>query len=178
MFNLGLFFAEEAAPSGIGAFNINLKSFIFQLVTFALVLYVFKRWILPPINKTLEERRKTLEQSLTDAKATEEALANAQTRVSELLADARSQADEALVEAKKAAVVVIAEAESAATGRAALIIKDAQEHLTQERAKLHQELRAELAELVVEATEKVISEKVDAKKDISLIERAIKAVAG
>ena len=71
--NMSLDFAQ--ASGGIGAFNLNLKSFLFQLITFALVLLVLKRWVLPPLMKTMENRRLALEQSLADAKATEEALA-------------------------------------------------------------------------------------------------------
>ena len=84
MLNIPTQFAEvSSSESGIGAFNINLKSFIFQLVTFVIVLLVFKRWVLPPLIKTLEDRRQTLEKSLTQAKETEEALARAEKWMSE-----------------------------------------------------------------------------------------------
>ena len=170
------FAADSSSSSGIGAFNINLKAFIFQLVTFLLVLLVFKKWILPPIVKTLDTRRQTLEDSLTNAKATEEALAKAEATAEEILAKARAQADDALAEAKKAGAGAIADAEAAAAERASMIIKEAEAHLAEERDKLRQELRGELAELVADATEKIIHEKVDAKRDMSLIERAIKGM--
>lgn len=176
--NIGYLADASSSQSGIGAFNINLKSFIFQLVTFILVLLVFKRWILPPITKTLEDRRKTVEKSLDDAKKTEETLARAEASAEEILAKARAQADEALAEAKKAATGVINQAETAGGQRAELIIKEAEKHLSQEREKLRAELRAELADLVADATEKIIHEKIDAKRDISLIERVIKGVTG
>ena len=172
-------FAASSSPqSGIGAFNINLKSFIFQLVTFILVLLVFKRWILPPINKTIEERRQTVEKSLDDAKKTEETLAKAEASSEEILSKARAQADQALSDAKKAASSLINEAEAAGSQRAELIIQEAKGHLSQEREKLRLELRTELAELVADATEKIIREKIDTKRDMSLIERVIKGVAG
>ena len=149
---------SDSSASGIGAFNINLKSFIFQLITFVIVLLVFRRWILPPILKTLEDRRKTLEQSLVQAKETEEALARAEVRAKDILTQSRTQADEALAEAKKTASVVVTKAEEAAVQRTAIIIKEAERHLEQERAKLRQELRAELIVLVAQATEKIIDE--------------------
>lgn len=167
---------SNSSSSGIGAFNINLKSFLFQLVTFALVLLVFKRWILPPILKTLEDRRQTLEQSLENAKQTEETLAKAEVTAEGILTKARVQADGALAEAKKAAAGHIAEAEAKAAERAVLIIKDAEANLSEEREKLSQELRKELAVLVADATEKIIDEKLDPKKDMSLIERALRGV--
>lgn len=165
------------ADGGLSAFNLNLKEFIFQLITFLIVLAVLRKWVVPKVVATMESRQATLEKSLQDAKATEEALAKAEVKAEEILNKARSQADEALAEAKKAAAGVIAEAEEAAAARAGLIIKEAETRLGQERDKLRQELRAELAELVADATEKVIEAKIDAKTDMSLIERAIKAVS-
>ena len=175
--SLTQFATSNDSTSGIGAFNVNLKSFIFQLITFLIVLYVFKRWILPPITKTIEDRRHTLEKSLTQAKQTEETLAKAETRSEEILSKARAQADEALAEAKKAGAGVVADAENAAATRAGLIIKEAEARLSEERDKLRQELRKEMAELVADATEKLIDEKLDRKRDMSLIERAIRGVS-
>jgi F-type H+-transporting ATPase subunit b len=172
-------FAADSPPSsGLGAFNVNVKEFLFQLATFAIVLYILKRWALPTLLKTLEDRRETLENSLVQAKQTEEALAKAEVKAEEILAKARVQADEALAEAKKAAGGVIADAETAAALRAANIVKEAEARLSEEREKLRQELHHELAELVADATEKIIHEKLDAKRDMSLIERAIRGVTG
>jgi F-type H+-transporting ATPase subunit b len=171
-------FAEtSSSASGLGAFNVNLKGFLFQLITFVIVLLVLRKWALPPLVRTLEERQKTIEEGLTHAKQTEEALAAAEAKSEEILTKARAQADEALAEAKKAATTHISEAEAKAAERATHIIKEAEASLSEEREKLRQELRQELAMLVADATEKVIDEKVDDKRDMSLIERAIRGVA-
>ena len=167
----------DSGGSGLGAFQLNLKDFIIQLITFVLVFAILRKWVVPRIVATMENRRQTLEQSLENAKATEEALARAEVKAEEILTKARAMADDALAEAKKAASGRVAEAETKAAERAALIIKDAETRLGEEREKLRQELRAEMAELVADATERIIDEKLDPKRDMSLIERAIKGVA-
>jgi F-type H+-transporting ATPase subunit b len=169
---------QFADDSGLGAFNINLKDFVFQLITFLIVLWVLRKWVVPKLVDTLDKRQSALEKSLKDAKATEEALARAETKADEILNKARAQADEALAEAKKAGMDAVAKAESAAAGRAELIIKEAESRLKDERQKLRQELRKELADLVADATEKIVAEKLDEKHDRSLIERVIKGVTG
>jgi len=170
-------FAEASDSSGgLGAFHLNVKDFIIQLITFLLVLMVFRKWVVPKLIATMDQRQKTLEQSLEQAKQTEEALAKAETKSEEILAKARTLADEALAEGKTAAASFITAAESKAAERAALIVKEAETKLGEEREKLRQELRQELAELVADATAKVIDEKLDAKRDMSLIERAIKGM--
>ena len=171
-------FAAESSGSGIGAFNVNLKDFIFQMITFILVLLILRKWVIPKVVSTMDARQATLEKSLKDAKATEEALAKAETRAEEILSQARAQADQALADAKDAGAEIVAKAEAAAADRANLIVKEAESRLAEEREKLHLELRGELADLVADATEKIINEKLDQKRDMSLIERALKGLAG
>jgi F-type H+-transporting ATPase subunit b len=176
--NIPAQFGESSgSSSGLGAFNLNLKSFIFQLLTFILVLLILRRWVFPKLISTLEQRQQTLEKSLVQAKKTEEVLAKAEVRAEEILARARAQADEVLGEAKQAAAGAIAAGETAAAKRGELIIKEAEARLSDERDKLRQELRAELADLVADATEKIIEERLDKSRDMSLIERAIKGMA-
>lgn len=171
-----VFAATESTSkeSGIAALGINLKSFLFQLVAFLIVLLILKKYVFPKLIATLEARRETLEESLIQAKKTEEALASAEKKVSEILSDARSQADNSLSDAKKAAAEVVASAEAAAAERAQHIIKDAELSLADEREKLRSELKGELADLVALATEKVLNKKIDAKTDMQLIADALK----
>ena len=56
-------FAAESSSSGISSLGVNLKSFIFQLITFLIVLLILRRWVFPKLVATLEERRKTLEEA-------------------------------------------------------------------------------------------------------------------
>lgn len=171
------FAGADSPQSGISAFNINLKSFIFQLITFVIVLLIIKRWVLPPLTKTLEDRRQMLEKSLVQAKETEETLAQAEEQAGQILHKSREQADTALSEAKAQAREVVAKAETDAQVQALRIIKEAEAQLAQERAKLRDELKTELAGLVTEATEKVLRSKLTASDDKRLIEEGIKELA-
>ncbi|HEX5395253.1 MAG TPA: F0F1 ATP synthase subunit B [Candidatus Saccharimonadales bacterium] len=174
MLNLPIYMAADEQSSGFGAFNINLKSFIFQLITFVLVLVVFKKWVLPPLMKTLEDRRKAVEDSLANAKQTEEALSKAEEKSAQIMKAAREQADRSLAEASSQARDIIAKAEVSAAAQAQRLLEEAKEQLGNERLKLEEQLRGELAELVVITTEKVLGQKIDKKRDSALVEKAIK----
>ncbi len=170
-------FAQASDSSGgIGAFNINLKSFIFQLVTFVIVLLIFKKWLLPPITRTLEERQKTLEESLTNAQKTEEALRQAESKAAETLQAARAQADQALVDAQTEARKIISQAETKGEEAADRIRKDAEDFLAQHGESLRQELKSELVALVAQTTAKVIEQKMTPQEDTKLIQEAIKVL--
>ncbi|MBX4201424.1 F0F1 ATP synthase subunit B [Candidatus Saccharibacteria bacterium] len=166
----------ESSSGGISSLGLNLKAFIFQLITFLIVLLILKKFVWPKIVTTLEERRKTLEQSLADAKATEESLQQANVKSAEILQAARVQADAALAEASTRAEDIIAKGEAAAGERVARVIKEAEERLEQDRQKLHDELKAELAGLVAAATEKVLQKKINEREDRALIEQSLKEI--
>jgi len=165
-------FADSS--SGLGAFNVNWKSFGFQLVTFFIVLLVFKRWILPPITKTLEERRKVLEQSLEQAKQTKDTLAKAEQEVEKMLTGGRQNADKVIASAREEARGLVSEAEGAGRAQVERLLAENQQQLEQAKTKLKAELRSELGELVVDTTEKVLRQKITAQADMELIKRAAK----
>lgn len=177
MDQFNLQFAAETSGGGISSLGINLKGFIFQLITFLLVFMILRKYVFPRLVATMEKRREALEQSLIQAKKTEEALANAEKKAAELLAEARKQADGALDQAQKKAEQIIAKAETDSEERAKRIMEDAKQQLSSERQKLHDQLRGELAELVIKATEKVLSSKVDTNTDKALVERSLEEVS-
>lgn len=167
---------QFAETSGISSLGLNLKAFIFQMLTFIIVLLILRRWVYPRLVATLEERRKTLEDSLVNAKLTEEELRKAEEKASEILQKARAQADIALAEASTKVEAIIAKGEASAAERAERIVKEAEEHLEQERQRLHSELKTELAGLVAAATEKVLQKKINEQEDRALIEHSLKDI--
>lgn len=166
----------SSSSGGISSLGINLKAFIFQLITFLIVLFILRKWVFPKLVATLEARRSALEESLEQARQTEETLQKAEASAADILRKARAQADTAMADAKSKVEEVIASGESAAAERAARIIKDAEGHLDQERQRLHDELKGELADLVIQTTEKVLRQKVDQKQDRALIERSLQEI--
>lgn len=166
--------AAETPAGGIGAFNINLKGFLFQLLTFMIVLLVLRRWVFPKLTATIENRRRTLEASLVKAKETEEALARAEAKAGQIIKAAREQADRALADANAQAKDIVAKAEATAETQARRLTDQAKERLSQEHLKLREQLKGELADLVIMTTEKVWRRKVDQEQDRRLVEREIK----
>ena len=176
--NIPVQFASTEEPaSGIGAFNINLKSFLFQLATFIIVLLVLRRWVFPKLTATIEARRKTLEESLLKAKETEEALSRAEEKAGQIIKTAREQADRALADANGQAKEIIAKAEVAADVQAKRLIDEAQGRLGQEHLKLQEQLKAELTDMVILTTEKVLRQKINEREDRRLVEAAVKELA-
>ncbi len=173
MTNLNVQFGAGSS-GGISSLGINAKSFVFQLITFLIVLGILRKWVFPKLVATLEERRKVLEQSLEHARKTEETLQQAEAKSTDILHKAREQADSALADAKTQAKQIITDAEKGGEKSAARIIAEASEQLGRERSKLRAELKEELTDLVVQTTEKVIRKQLSAQEDLELIRTSVR----
>jgi F-type H+-transporting ATPase subunit b len=79
-----------------------------------------------------------------------------------------------LSDAQARAKEIIAEAEKSGEAASLRIVKEAEAHLGQERNKLRDEIKEELADLVVATTEKVIGKRLSAQEDMGLIKDSIK----
>jgi F-type H+-transporting ATPase subunit b len=167
---------QTAEPAGgIAALGLNWQAFLFQLITFVIVLVILRQFVYKKLVATLESRRQTVEDSLKHAAETEAKLKQTEQTIAGMLAEARLQADEVVSVSHKEASQLVEAAESKAVQRAEHIVKSAQSQIDVEVTKARQALRAETAQLVASATEKIIKEKIDPAKDARLIAEALQS---
>lgn len=171
------FAAEEAEASGIAALGFDPKAFLIQLVTFLLVFYILKRFAFGRIVDMLEKRRQTIEEGVTlSAKMTQEK-EKLDKEVARQRAETRREAEALIADTQAQATVILKKAEASAAERANQIIEEAREKIDDEMARARRNLEKEMVGLVIEATEAVTREKLDAKKDGALITEALKGRA-
>jgi len=159
--------------SGIGALGFSASAFIIQVITFILVFLVLRKWAFKPIIKMLNERRELIENGVTLGQEMALEKKQLEAKIDKALHDTRIKADEILSAAQQDAREVIAAAEESAKVKAEQIIVGAESRIKQDTAKAWKDLQKDLAALVSEATEAIIKEKVDTKKDIELIDKAL-----
>jgi F-type H+-transporting ATPase subunit b len=139
--------AEEGLPLGL-----SLEAFLIQLVTFVLIFFLLKRFAFTPIVNMLDKRHKVIE----------------------VIREARHDADRIIGDAQKEGREMVREAEKVAHKKSELMLADAEARINEEAEQARRRVEKDIAGLVSEATEAVVEEKVDAKKDADLIDRAIK----
>jgi F-type H+-transporting ATPase subunit b len=161
------------AAGGIAALGINLKGFLFQLITFVLVLILLKKYVFGKLVDTLEARRNTVLESLEQAKQATEELQGAEEKIEKLLAEARQESADIVATAHKEAVALVEEAETKAVKKAEHIVHEAKGQLDQEVLKARELLKKETKSLVAAATESVIRQKLTGAADEKLIEKAL-----
>ena len=165
-------FADSS--SGLASLGIDGKAFIIQLITFLLVFWVLKRWAFGPIVKLMDQRRKTIEDGVSLGEQMRKDKAELEDQVAKTLHEARVKGDGLVADAQDEARDVIHEAEAKAQEKAEIILNEAKERTKQEVARARKQLEGEIVGLISDATEAIIDEKVDATKDASLIDRALR----
>lgn len=163
-----------SGSSGIGALGFDGQAFLIQLVTFTLAYLVLRRWAFGPITRLLNQRRETIEHGVKLGEDMQKEKAELEKQVQQQLHEARQEADKLIAGAQDTARETIREAEEKARTKADNIVAEAEGRIATDAARVRKGLEKELAGLVAEATEAVIDEKIDAKKDAQLIDRVLK----
>lgn len=169
-------FGATEEVQGIGALGIDFLAILAQAATFLVLFIILKKFALDGIVATLEKRRKTIDDGVRLGIEMEAEKTRLDEKVDEVLHKARLDADAVIAGGQKEAGEIIKAAEEAAGRKVDAMLADAhskiEADITAARKSLEQEMRA----LVAEATEVIIEEKLDAKKDESLIKRAFARV--
>jgi F-type H+-transporting ATPase subunit b len=159
-------------PTGI--FDLPNTSLIFwEIITFAILLFLLYRYVYPPIRNQIQRRQSEIELAIDEAQKT-------RSEARELLAEYRRQIDEArgearqiLDEARKQGEAARERAKWEALEEGDRIIQRAREEIERERDAALRELRREVADMVIVATERVIEHELDREEHERLISEAL-----
>lgn len=173
MYSLIVANADAASPGLLQALGIDGKLLLEQAIAFLILVAILAKFVYPALIKAIDNRRDQIEAGMKEAKEAGEALQKAEAKVADMLTDARKEADEIIARTHKEAGAVVANAEEKAKVRAEQIVKDARAQLDTDVAKARQALKKDTIELVALATEKIVKEKLDPKKDASLVTDAL-----
>jgi F-type H+-transporting ATPase subunit b len=167
------FAAEEQAAEGL-PLGLSASAFLIQLVTFVLIFFVLKRFAFTPIVKLLEKRHKVIDEGVRHGMEMEKERERLEKETAKIIREARHDADAIIGDAQKEGREMVREAEKSAHKKTEVMLADAEARINEESERARRKLEREIVELVSEATEAVVEEKVDAKRDAELIDKAIK----
>jgi F-type H+-transporting ATPase subunit b len=136
-------------------FGVYWPNLIAQLILFAIVYFVLKRFAFKPIIAMLEERRRRIEEGQLNAEKIKKQLAEAQTKYEEILAKANADSQKLLEEVRASGDRLAEQRRQEAIAAAEQITLKAQEKIALERDKTMVEMKRELGRLVVDATSRV-----------------------
>jgi F-type H+-transporting ATPase subunit b len=151
-------------------------TWLIEVVAFIVMVAVLWKYAYPPIQAAAERRQKAIADALEAAEKqrqeAEQRLKDAEAK----LDDARKQAQEVIAGAGKSAEQIRSELKQKGEDERQRELERARQEIAAEREKAVQGVRAEVTEMVITATQKVIGEALDARAHRKLIEDAIEEV--
>jgi F-type H+-transporting ATPase subunit b len=136
-------------------FGFNLWMFLSQVVSFAIVAFLLRRFAYKPILNVLEERRQRIAEGLLNAEKIKQQLAEAEQRYAEILSNANAAAQKMIDEARESASHVAERKQQEAVVAAEQIVAKAREASAIEHERTMAQLKRELGRLVIDTTAKV-----------------------
>ena len=159
-----------------GIFLLPNGTFFIELfVSIILILAIYK-WVLPPINKAMEERQEKIRTSL---EAADQARADAEAADDDrraVLEEARHQAREIVAQANRTAEQVRTAAQARGQSDYERIVGNAEIEVGLARQRAVEEAATRMGEIVMDVVERVIGREVNFEAHRDLIDEAVEAL--
>jgi F-type H+-transporting ATPase subunit b len=165
------FAAEEGGGSFLVSPDIGLM--IWTLLVFGISLFVLAKVAFPRIAEALDKRQRAIEESIEASERTRQQADELLAEYRERLADARAQADEIVARARKTGEAAENELVAEAKAKREEMLAQTRRDIEAETRRAIQEIRNEVADLTVMATEKVTRKTLDEADQKRLVEEAL-----
>jgi F-type H+-transporting ATPase subunit b len=144
-----------------GAVVKNLNwTFFFNLLNFAILLYLLKRFLYKPALEYLDKRRERIAGRMQAARESEESAARLEAQRAEALEEARAHAREIVEAARTKRDEIIVEAREQAKEQAGRIVEEGRREVALERGEMQAQLREAYAEIAVLGASRILGREV------------------
>jgi F-type H+-transporting ATPase subunit b len=154
----------------------NVGLMIWTLVAFVIALYVLKRLAFPAIGEALDKRRKAIEDSIDAAERTRHEADELLEEYRARLREAREQADDIVSRSRKAAERLQEESLVEAKQSREELMERTRRDIEQETRRALEQIRNEVADLTVLATEKLTRKTLDGEDQRRLVQEALSEI--
>lgn len=158
-------------------FLVPNGTFFVELAAFLIVVFLLGKYVLPPINRIMDERQATIRQALVDAEEAKRRHEEAEAEYNRLVNEARSQARSVVDEANRMAEQARTERRAQADREYEMRVAQATADIDARVRRASEELRSQTADLAIAAAEKVVGGGIDLSAQRSLVDRTIEEVA-
>lgn len=146
---------------------------IWTLICFAITLFVLKRYAFGPIQKTIDERRDRIRAAVDEADKAREEARELLEQHRRLVASAKAEAAEILADTRRVAEAQLERVKEEAEAERRRRLEETQRQIEAETKRSIDLIRAEVADLTLQATERVTGKLLDAEDQRRLIDEAI-----
>jgi F-type H+-transporting ATPase subunit b len=152
-------------------------TFIGQIVVFLILLWFIARFVVPPLARLNEERRRKIADGLAAAEKGQEELKAANSRAADVLREARERARTVEEQAQRRAGETVEAAKQAAQSEGARITAAARAEISNEQQKVRDALSRDVGSLIVAGASKLLEREIDPQAHARLIEQLAADIA-
>lgn len=165
----------QAEEEGGGSFLVSpgLGLMIWTLLAFGITLYLLNKLAFPRIAEALDRRRRAIDESIESAQRAKQEADSLLEEYRARLREAREQAEDIVVRARKAAEKLADETKAEASKQREELLAGARRDIEHETRRALDEIRKEVADLTLLATEKVTRKSLTPEDHRRLIEEAL-----
>jgi F-type H+-transporting ATPase subunit b len=156
----------------------HLSEIIVGAIAFGIVFAFMAKWVIPRLNKILEDRRNKIQGDLERAEATRREADAELARYREQLANAREEANRIIEEGRKTAEQLRTDLQAKAEQEAGATVARATEEIRAERDRVLRELSTQVGQIAVELAERVVEKELDKATQQQLVDQFIEEVSG
>jgi len=175
MLDVGLIFAQAEGEEDSGSFLVSpeIGLMVWTLILFGICLLILSKVAFPRIAEALDRRQKAIEDSIDTAERTRRDADELLAEYRERLTAARQQADDIVTRARKAGEQQEADFVTRGKARREELLEQARRDIQSETRRAIQEIRAEVADLTILATEKVTRKTLTDEDQRRLVQEAV-----
>lgn len=153
--------AQTEEPQGLDLFLPAGYDLLWSSVTILIIAVVFYKFVLPPMNRILDERSALIEGGIEKAEAAQKQADQALEQQQALLAEARAEAAQVREEARAEGTAIIKELRAKASEEAERISETARRQIEADRQAASVSLRTEVGALATELASKIVGESLE-----------------
>jgi len=162
---------EEQSSNFLVSPNVGLM--IWTLLAFLVAVWVLRKYAWPQIANALDKRQRAIEESIDTAERTRSEAQQLLDEYRDRLREARAQADDIVARARKAGEQHERETLEQARARREELLEQTRRDIQAETRRAIQEIRGEVADLTVLATEKVTRRTLTEEDQRRLVDEAL-----
>jgi F-type H+-transporting ATPase subunit b len=164
------------ASSGSFLISPNVGLMVWTIVVFVISLFILRKWVFPLIGEALDKRAKTIEGEIDSAAELRQEADKVLEEYRERLKEARAQSEEIVQRARQTAEAHEHEARERGSEILAEAAKRAERDIEAATKRALDDIRREVADLTIMATEKVVRKTLDDADQRRLVEEALSEV--
>ncbi len=168
--------AAEEDSGGSFLVSPSLGLMFWTLLAFGVTMYVLAKFAFPRIGDALEKRANAIRENIEASEKQREEADKLLAEYRQRLKEAREQAEDIVARSRKASEAAIAEATADGKAKREELVAAARKDIETETRRSLEQIRKEVADLTVLATEKVTRKTLDADDQKRLVEDALAEV--